>query len=120
MKSFYPLCRSIGCCVPAPSVRFGVGAWMVIARQSPWGKGAMAGEEARRGREAALDFRFKAGSNWPTLKFDLDSTLDTRPSTFSRSDRPAVSNVECRVSNPDRSERSTVIGIVVEGGQCPR
>ena len=55
MKSSYPLFRSIGCRVPAPSVCFGVGAWMVIARQSPWGKGAIAGEEARRGRKTTPD-----------------------------------------------------------------
>jgi hypothetical protein len=52
MKSFYDLDRSIRCRVPAPSVSFGEGAWMVIARQSSWGKGAIAGEEARRGRKA--------------------------------------------------------------------
>jgi len=57
MKSFYDLGRSIGCCVPAPSVSFGVGAWMVIARQSSWGKGAIAGEETRRGRKTTLSAR---------------------------------------------------------------
>ena len=50
MKSFYDSTREIRYRVPAPSVSFGVGAWMVIAGQSSWGKGAVAGEEARRGR----------------------------------------------------------------------
>lgn len=53
MKSFYDSAREIRCRVPAPSVSFGVGAWMVIARQSSWGKGATTGEEARRGRKTA-------------------------------------------------------------------
>ncbi len=50
MKSFYSSSRKIRYRAPAPSVCFGVGAWMVAARQSSWGKGAAAGEEARRGR----------------------------------------------------------------------
>jgi hypothetical protein len=53
MKSSYSLSRSFGCRVPAPPVRFGVGVWMVIARQFPWGKGAIAGDETRRGRKTA-------------------------------------------------------------------
>ena len=56
MKSSYDLFRSIRCCVPAPSVCFGVGAWMVTAGQSSWGKGAVAGEEARRGRKATPEW----------------------------------------------------------------
>ena len=52
MKSFKFSSRHIRYCVPAPSVCFGVGAWMVAAGQSSWGKGAAAGEEARRGRKA--------------------------------------------------------------------
>ncbi len=51
MKSFYDSGRSIRCPVPAPSVSFGVGEWMVIARQSSWGKGAITEEETRRGRK---------------------------------------------------------------------
>ena len=48
MKSFYDSARGIRCRVPAPSVSFGVGAWMVIARQYFVGEG---GEH--RGRSAA-------------------------------------------------------------------
>jgi hypothetical protein len=55
MKSFYDSARELGCRVPASSVRFGVGAWMVIAGQSSWGKGATTEDEARRGRKATPD-----------------------------------------------------------------
>jgi hypothetical protein len=57
MKSFYSSSRKIRYRVPAPSVCFGVGVWMVAARQSSWGKGAAAGEEARRGRIAIPEWR---------------------------------------------------------------
>ena len=55
MKTSYSMFRSIRGRVPAPSVSFGEGAWMVIAGQSSWGKGAIAGEEARRGRKATSE-----------------------------------------------------------------
>jgi len=56
MKSSYDSSREIRCRIPASSVRFGVGAWMVIAGQSSWGKGAIAEDETRRGRKAASGF----------------------------------------------------------------
>src|SRR5688572_33493081 len=51
MKSFYYSHRSIRYRVPASSVCFCEGAWMVAAGQSSWGKGAAAEDEARRGRK---------------------------------------------------------------------
>lgn len=54
MRTAYYLEYPIRCRVPAPSVRFGEGEWMVTVRQS-LGKGAVMviEDETRRSRKAA-------------------------------------------------------------------
>ena len=69
------------CRVPASSVGFGAGEWMVTARQS-LGKGAVAGDEARRGRKTLpeiLNSSFVIGS---LPDFGGLSTFDIRRSIF--------------------------------------
>src|SRR5947207_15325545 len=56
MISFAYHAISFACRLPASSFRFRAGEWMVIARQSS-GEGAIAEDEARRGRETTLTGR---------------------------------------------------------------